>query len=366
MRSKFQEKSFHLSFGIGMKKDAKTNQVLWYANKNDKTKRNLITGSRDYDLRLWHGNQCVKVLDGHKSDITCIRLYDNNQEVISSSSDGKIKVFSLNPNYDCVKTLHGHVAAIYSFLLYENDKLISCSDDRTIKIWCLNKGICLKTLEGHTDYVLNVLVLEETQHLASCSNDATIKIWSLNGDMNLERTLVGHKMGVRNALLNTDKPTQIISCSWDGSVKIWNYLNGTCKMTLKGHTRVVRNILISNRKNLISYSFDQTIRVWDTKIGECLFILNGHTDFINSCLLLSQCELISCDDKNVKIWDLLNGRCLKTIKTGANCLLLNEFIGCLLIGNKRGEIQYLNLSNGASIQTLKGHSSSVDRLLWYS
>ena len=48
----------------------------------------------------------------------------------------------------------------------------------------LNEGIqvetkfsCTKTLQGHTDYVISIILLNDGISLASGSNDNTIKIW---------------------------------------------------------------------------------------------------------------------------------------------------------------------------------------------
>jgi len=52
---------------------------------------------------------------------------------------------SLGPVF-CVETL-------------SNERIISVSDDQTIKIWNVKTGDCLKTLEGHKDSVLCIKIL---------------------------------------------------------------------------------------------------------------------------------------------------------------------------------------------------------------
>jgi WD40 repeat protein len=60
-------------------------------------------------------------------------------------------------NFVCLKTLNGHSNYVRS-VAYSPDgtKIISGSYDGTIKIWNANTGQCLKTLEGHSDRVLSV------------------------------------------------------------------------------------------------------------------------------------------------------------------------------------------------------------------
>ena len=58
-----------------------------------------------------------------------------------------------------------------------NDKYVaSCSFDKTIKIWDVNKGDCVQILNGHSDKVICVL-FHSDGYLITCSNDKTIKIW---------------------------------------------------------------------------------------------------------------------------------------------------------------------------------------------
>ena len=50
--------------------------------------------------------------------------------------------------------------------------------DKSIKIWDVITGNCLKTLKGHSDWV-NFLVKINENTIASASKDKTIRIWDL-------------------------------------------------------------------------------------------------------------------------------------------------------------------------------------------
>ncbi len=55
----------------------------------------------------------------------------------------------------------------------------------------------------------------------SCSNDKTIKIWNYES-LELIHTLTGHKLDVRT-LAHIQNTKLILSGSRDESIKIWNY-----------------------------------------------------------------------------------------------------------------------------------------------
>ena len=80
--------------------------------------------------------------------------------------------------FKCLQTLEGHSSVVNS-VAYSPDgtKIISGSDDATIKIWEANTGQCLKTLKGHSDDVESVAYSPDGTKIISGSDDPTIKIW---------------------------------------------------------------------------------------------------------------------------------------------------------------------------------------------
>ncbi|HAA32443.1 MAG TPA: hypothetical protein DCE56_38015, partial [Cyanobacteria bacterium UBA8553] len=54
------------------------------------------------------------------------------------------------------------------------------SDDRTIRLWDIYTGKCLRVLEGHSSPIWSVCYSPEVDILFSCSEDETIKLWDIN------------------------------------------------------------------------------------------------------------------------------------------------------------------------------------------
>ena len=51
------------------------------------------------------------------------------------------------------------------------DHIITSSRDKTIKVWEVATGFCVKTLQGHNEWVRKIAISHDGQVLASCSND---------------------------------------------------------------------------------------------------------------------------------------------------------------------------------------------------
>ena len=100
----------------------------------------------------------------------CEEPNENN----GNTSDGN------NSKFVCLKTLEGHSYPVNSVAYSPNGtKIISGSDDKTVKIWDAITGICLKTLEGHSETVFSVAYSPDGTKIISGSHDTTVKIWGV-------------------------------------------------------------------------------------------------------------------------------------------------------------------------------------------
>ena len=99
-------------------------------------------------------------------------------------------------------------------------RVVSASNDNTLKVWDVATGACVATLEGHDGWVTSVHVFPGDAIISS-SNDRTIKVWHPTaGTWNLVTTLRGHASSVRDvAVLPNGR--RVVSASEDGSLKLW-------------------------------------------------------------------------------------------------------------------------------------------------
>lgn len=91
-----------------------------------------------------------KVLKGHDDHvITCLQFSGNR--IVSGSDDNTLKVWSAVTG-KCLRTLVGHTGGVWSSQMSGNI-IISGSTDRTLKVWDMETGDCVHTLQGHTSTV---------------------------------------------------------------------------------------------------------------------------------------------------------------------------------------------------------------------
>lgn len=78
----------------------------------------------------------------------------------------------------CMQTLEGHTSLVSSVALsHDGRRLVSGSDDKTVRVWDAETGALQRTLEGHTGSVGSVALSHDGQRLASGSYDKTVRVW---------------------------------------------------------------------------------------------------------------------------------------------------------------------------------------------
>jgi len=70
----------------------------------------------------------------------------------------------------------------------------------------------------------------------------------------------------------------------------------------------------------VSGSDDKTVKIWDVISGRCLQTLEGHSNWVQSVVFSPDSQRLASgsDDKTVKIWDAASGRCLQTLEGHSN------------------------------------------------
>ena len=82
-------------------------------------------------------------------------------------------------------------------------RAVSASEDNTLRVWDLESGQSLRTLEGHSIRVTRVAITPDGRRAVSASWDKTLRVWDLESGKEL-------------ALLTADGPMTSCAVSLDG------------------------------------------------------------------------------------------------------------------------------------------------------
>jgi WD40 repeat protein len=260
---------------------------------------------------------------------------------------------------------YGHISSVSSVAYSPDGKTcISGSGDRTLKLWDVSTGACIRTFIGHDHFVRSVAYSPDGKTCLSASWDSTLKLWDINsGDCIL--TFTGHQYFVRSVAISPDGGT-CISGSWDQSVKLWDISTGSCIRTFIGHDHFVRCVAyMNNGKTIISSSWDNTIKIWNVANGECIRSIPTDEHSFRSIAVSPDGKTCLCgsEDKNFFLWDIQEGSCLGSFQGHASSVrsvAFSEDGQKCLSGSADRTIKLWDVSSLTCIKTLVGHNHSVE------
>jgi WD40 repeat protein/serine/threonine protein kinase len=291
----------------------------------------------------WEG----KTFAGHLDAVTTVALSSDGAEALSGSADRTLKLWDLSTG-QCLRTFAGHSAEISSACFSEDGRyILSGSADRTVKFWRVSTGRCIGTYQAHTDVVTSVSLSADGRYALSGSTDRTLRLWEIKTGECL-RTFEGHS-----------DPVYSVSLSPDGTYA----LSG-------GAQFLIRN------ENERLFTSGQLKR-WDLATGRCLPTFGGHADAVTTLSLdftgryaLSGggCSILEHDTGRfvqcgpVHLWEVASGRCLCRFAGHAGavtsvCLSLDGRYG--LSGGTDRAVKLWDTSSGQCLRTFAGHADAV-------
>ena len=188
----------------------------------------LTTAGLDGRVLLWEGTKEVE-LGKHEWQALHVAFSPDGSRIASGGSNGdafiwgvkaKGKIATLHdPNFGGI--LKAHRMAIWRIAFSPNgDFVLTCSEDKTAKIWRASDGHLVSSFNEHAGVVTDgQFNPQDGRTVVTASLDNTAKIWEVSSGKLLQN-LTGHTQPVIAAIFDRTG-TLIATASWDGTTKIW-------------------------------------------------------------------------------------------------------------------------------------------------
>ena len=154
--------------------------------------------------------------------------------------------------------------------------LASGNGDNSIKLWDVNSGRELRTLEGHTWSVMSVAFNPDGKTLASGSGDMSVRLWSVTTGQELKS--FRDTTGVRSVCFSPDGKT-LVSGNWDALIRVWDPATGNELQTLSKLTDRVLYSSFSPDEKKIAVVSNGTAKLYGTTAGQDVRTLLGVNAF---------------------------------------------------------------------------------------
>ncbi|KAJ5372795.1 Small-subunit processome Utp12 [Penicillium concentricum] len=203
--------------------------------------KSMVSGSADKTAKFWNFQVVQEEIPGTKrttprlklvhtrtlkvnDDILNLRFSPDSRLLAVSLLDNTVKVFFVD-SLKLFLNLYGHKLPVLSMDISHDSKLIvTCSADKTVRLWGLDFGDCHKAFLAHEDSIMAVAFVPHNKdgnghNFFSASKDRNIKYWDGDKFEQIQR-LVGHH-GEIWALAMSHTGDFIVSASHDKSIRIW-------------------------------------------------------------------------------------------------------------------------------------------------
>jgi WD40 repeat protein len=326
---------------------------LWCI-QTDALARWVITASEDATIRLWDLPTLQPLISLHsQSNWACEVAIPAtaSSPVVGAFSDGNIYLWSQNGSLQTI--LRGHSQPVWSLAVSPlGDRLISGSEDKTLRLWELETGQCLAQFKGHTSRIWGVAWTPDGNEVISASGDRTLRIWSID-NREARATLTGHASRVWTVAVSPDGET-VASGGGDRTVKLWQRTTGECLGTLTGHhSRILSVAFHPSQPILASVGGDGCCRLWDLQTQTQQVMIPVPTRMIWSVAWSPDGRFLAMggDDHQVRVWDTQNQDWQAMLTGHGGCVWSVAFAATgreIVSGSQDGTIRLWDLATHAS------------------
>ncbi|MEG3918101.1 WD40 repeat domain-containing protein [Microcoleus sp. T3_A4] len=316
-------------------------------------------------------------------------------------------ITNINVNQSCQQTDHDWLESWNTFdrfhsdsitvlaVTTDNNRVISGSNDKTIRVWDLETGNLLSILSGHREEVSSIALSSDGKLLISSSFDKTIKAWkteSLKKVFQLKSWLLidyeicyiaisgvwvnlgiaiglgilkNHSTILQNPLSKVGGQEVLFIIFLISVSLIYRVV---CYFIEKKYCELDNKLIITpDNKRVIAGSRDKTLKIWDLTTRRQIYTLQGHKDWIASVgvTLDSQYLISGSKDKTLKVWNLRTGKELFTLAghsspvTAVAVAVTPDGLRAIS-GSSDGSLKVWDLESREEILMLKGHRDSVE------
>lgn len=260
---------------------------------------NLVAvGTEESYIRVWnmHGDALKSTLSGGPNEPPP----SSSRRLIGHSAP--VYGLSFSPSIASPEGSSGSVPSTAPKLL------LSCSSDKTVRLWSLDAWTCLVVYKGHEGPVWNVRWGPFGHYFATSGWDKTVRVWTQD-HISYVRMMVGHDSSVNQVAWHPNN-AYVFSASdqVDKTVRMWEVVTGRCVRVFNGHTDFISALECSpSGKILASADGGGSIILWDLKKGTQIKRCRGHgKGGIWSLSFSAESTVLTSSgaDGTVRVWDV--------------------------------------------------------------
>ncbi|XP_073774898.1 F-box and WD repeat domain containing protein 10B isoform X11 [Danio rerio] len=209
------------------------------------------------------------------------------------------------------------------------------------RCWNLKTGMCMMIFHGHFG-TINCLDLVGDR-LVSGAKDCRVKVWNLQTGKCVENLKFKHPKPIMCVKMSE---TLVISSCSGGQIRIWSIQTALLIRQISGHQGAVL-CLCFDQWHILSGGSDGVVKAWSTNSSfkKCLRTFQHPKEVLAMSFLFLRI-ITGCMDGKIRIFNFLNGDCLRVIKTNMKqCPVLSLHMHHnTVVVNTRGSVLMLQFA----------------------
>lgn len=362
----------------------------------------MFTDMALYNFPEVDWNPCTHMLEFHGASCLRLRFINNDQQLFAHCEDESFEIWDIvtgecwtriqrEEDFDCHST---------SSAVSTNGKLaiIGCCNG-TLEVWDLQESIILRKLDGHSDAVRDLVILDDEETAISVAEDGTVRHWNINNgtstvtelagwgeniDDGFERVIINYCLSPNGQLLCTQvqdekKSTEVRNGvthitqvgSKPSELRIHNTLSGTIAMssvTKDGNYKFSED---GTKLALLSYGDEDsgTIRILDANTLQSITSISTKIDestFVDEIEFAKDGNAVISTgwDGTITVWDIETGADLLHMRgrEAEGPIALSRDRKVMVSSSKNGVLLVWDLTLNLGSQADRHHMRRVSRL----
>lgn len=260
----------------------------------------IVAGRSNGKLEIWDAIEGVLRCSNGDGQSGITALVFLNHRIVAARLNGSLDFFCLDSQKSSSQLqFRGASArgAVPSSPLYSSDDIIRCPLTHTVSCAHQKPITVLKAAAGR---------------LVTGSQDHTLRVYRLE-DACCLFTLQGHSGGI--TAIYIDQTMVLASGGQDGTICLWDVLTGSRVGLMHGHRGDITSLLCT-ASYVISSGLDDVISIWDRSSGIKLYSIQQDLGCGSSLGLISDNLLVTGGQGCVSFWDIGYGDLLQTVYLG--------------------------------------------------
>ncbi len=265
----------------------------------------IVSAGSDNTVKLWDlADSVVTTLGSHRDTVNSVAFSPDGKKLVSGSDDFTLKIWDIT-NKRHLSTL-SHVT---DFLRSQIKKVAFSPDGqkfvtagRHVKIWDIHTLREIMTIR-HSGWIYALAFSYNGKYLAIGDTSGQIKIRNLQNQQDVIE-FRGDADSITALQFSPDDQT-LASAGYNGGVKLWNVSNWEHIGTLPTNATVTDLSFTPDSSTLASTDYE-TVILWSILSGENIVTLTGHKGWVYAASFSPDGNSLTTggDDGTLRLWDI--------------------------------------------------------------